>query len=83
MVIPWRRFWTRGEYALARIVRPDVLERAGVEGRKIFAIEALEQYLESWQWDRSTGGPKAEFRGPRTPLKPVSRFSGSRIRRLH
>ena len=62
VVIPWRRFWTRGEYALARVVRPDVLQRAGVEGRKIFAIEALEQYLESWQWDRSTGRPKPEFR---------------------
>ena len=67
VVIPWRRFWTRGEYALPRLVRPDVLQRAGVEGRKIFAIEALEPYLESWQWDRSTGGPKTEFRGLERP----------------
>jgi ectoine hydroxylase-related dioxygenase (phytanoyl-CoA dioxygenase family) len=67
VVIPWRRFWTRGEYALSRIVRPDVLQRAGAEGRKIFAIDAVEAYLESWQWDRSTGGPKAEFRGLERP----------------
>ena len=62
VVIPWRRFWTRGEHALSRLVRPDVLQRAGAEGRKIFAIDSLEAYLESWQWDRTTGGPKPEFR---------------------
>ena len=67
VVISWRRFWTRGEYALPRLVRPDVLERAGLEGRKIFAIEALEPYLESWQWDRSTGGPRTEFRELKRP----------------
>jgi ectoine hydroxylase-related dioxygenase (phytanoyl-CoA dioxygenase family) len=64
---PWRRFWTRGEYELPRLVRPDVLERAGADGRRIFAIDALEPYLELWQWDRRTGAPKTEYQGLQRP----------------
>ena len=60
VISPWRRFWTRGEYELQCLVKPDVLERAGAEGRKIFAISALEPYLELWQWDRQSGGPTPE-----------------------
>ena len=61
MIAPWRRNWTRGPYELCRIVRPEVLKRAGEEGRRIFGFDALQPYLEKWQWDREKGEPKPEF----------------------
>lgn len=57
---PWRRQWTRCEYELARIVDPEVLARAGEEGKIIFGIGALPPYLERWQWEREEGRPNAE-----------------------
>ena len=54
---PWRRHWTRCEYEVARIVDPEVLARAGEEGRKIFGLDAQSPYLEMWQWDRDRGEP--------------------------
>jgi ectoine hydroxylase-related dioxygenase (phytanoyl-CoA dioxygenase family) len=61
LLTPWRRFWTRCEYEIARIVKPEVLTRAGDEGKAIFGLEAQAPYLDHWQWDRSTGAPKAEW----------------------
>ena len=61
MIAPWRRNWSRGPYELCRMVEPEVLERAGAEGRRVFGSDALQPYLEHWQWDRETGGPKPEF----------------------
>ena len=61
MIAPWRRNWSRGPYELCRIVDPDVLERAGAEGKRVFGFDALQPYLEHWQWDRETGGPKPEY----------------------
>lgn len=58
---PWRRRWTRCEYEMARVVRPDVLERAGEDGTAIFGIQAQSPYTELWQWDREEGGPKVEY----------------------
>ena len=57
---PWRRYWTRCEYELARVVAPEVLARAGEEGQVIFGIGACPPYLEIWQWDRNSGRPKEE-----------------------
>ncbi len=61
LLTPWRRCWLRGEYDLASMVNPDVLERAGEEGPRVFGVGARIPYLEGWQWDRSTGAPKAEW----------------------
>ncbi len=61
LLVPWRRTWERAEYEMSRVVKPEVLERAGAEGQKIFAIGALPPYLERWQWDREKGAPKPEF----------------------
>ncbi|MBM3263144.1 MAG: phytanoyl-CoA dioxygenase family protein [candidate division Zixibacteria bacterium] len=58
---PWRRRWTKCEYEMARVVKADVLERAGEEGPVIFGLQAQPPYTELWQWDRETGGPKPEF----------------------
>jgi len=58
---PWRRQWIRPENELSRLVAPDVLERAGENGKKIFGISALPPYLEGWQWDRASGGPKPDW----------------------
>ncbi len=58
---PWRRRWTKCEYEMARVVKPDVLERAGKEGTIIFGFQAQPPYTELWQWDRENGGPKPEF----------------------
>ena len=44
------------------MVRADVLERAGPEGRAIFGFEARPPYVERWQWDAGTGRPKPEWR---------------------
>ncbi len=62
MIAPWRRNWSRGPYELCRMVEPEVLERAGAEGKRVFGFDALQPYLELWQWDRETGEPKPEFR---------------------
>ncbi len=61
VMTPWRRRWLRGEADLGRIVKPEVLERAGPEGRVIFGIEAREPYTDRWMWDSSGGRPKAEW----------------------
>ncbi len=61
MIAPWRRNWTRGPYELCRMVKPEVLERAGEEGRRIFGFDALQPYVEKWQWDREAGEPKPEY----------------------
>ena len=58
---PWRRRWTRCEYEMARVVRPDVLERAGEDGPVIFGFQVQSPYTELWQWDREKGGPRPEF----------------------
>ncbi|MDE2846644.1 MAG: phytanoyl-CoA dioxygenase family protein [Gemmatimonadota bacterium] len=58
---PWRRRWTKCEYEMARVVKPDVLERAGEDGPVIFGFQAQSPYTELWQWDREEGGPKPEF----------------------
>ena len=58
---PWRRNWQKGAYDMSRIVKPDVLERAGEEGKLIFGFDTRAPYLEHWQWDRETGEPKPEF----------------------
>ncbi len=63
MIAPWRRNWSKGPYELCRMVRSDVLERAGEEGRRIFGFDSLQPYLEKWQWDRERGEPKTEFSG--------------------
>ena len=61
VLAPWRRNWQKGAYELSCIVKPDVLERAGEEGRVIFGFDSRPPYLEHWQWDRDTGEPKPEF----------------------
>ncbi len=61
LLTPWRRFWTRCEYEMARIVKPEVLARAGAEGREIFGIAAQSPYLPVAQWDRTAGEPTAEW----------------------
>jgi hypothetical protein len=58
---PWRRRWTKCEYEMARVVKQEVLERAGVDGRIIFGVEAQPPYTESWQWDRENGRPKPDL----------------------
>ena len=50
---PWRRHWTRCEYEMAAVVRPEVLGRAGEEGI-VFGIDAMAPHTERWRWDRST-----------------------------
>ena len=61
LLVPWRRNWQKGPYELSRIVKADVLERAGEDGRLIFGFDARPPYLEHWQWDRETGEPKPDF----------------------
>ena len=61
LLVPWRRSWQRGEYEMARIVKPEVLLRAGEQGLMIFGIDALAPYLERWKWDRDTGRPKPGY----------------------
>jgi ectoine hydroxylase-related dioxygenase (phytanoyl-CoA dioxygenase family) len=58
---PWRRHWTRCEYEMAEMVKPEVLERAG-DARVVFGLDAQAPYVERWQWDREEGTPTAEFR---------------------
>ena len=58
---PWRRQWLRPENELSRIVSPEVLERSNEEEKRIFGVGALPPYLDSWQWDRSSGRPKPEW----------------------
>lgn len=59
---PWRRSWLRPEADLSRMVLPEVLERAGPEGRTIFGFAARPPYIERWKWDPTTGRPKPEWR---------------------
>jgi ectoine hydroxylase-related dioxygenase (phytanoyl-CoA dioxygenase family) len=58
---PWRRSWVRPEVDLSRMVLPEVLERAGEEGRRIFGFAGRPPYVERWQWDPKTGFPRPEF----------------------
>ena len=60
---PWRRYWQRCEYEMARVVDAGVLARAGEEGRRVFGLGAQAPYLEVWQWDRERGEPKPEWEG--------------------
>ncbi len=59
---PWRRSWMRPEADLSRMVLPEVLERAGPEGRRIFGFTNRPPYLERWQWDQEEGRPLPEWR---------------------
>ncbi len=61
LLVPWRRSWQKGGYELARLVKPEVVERAGEDGPLIFGFDAMPPYLELWQWDREKGAPKPEF----------------------
>ena len=45
-------------YEMGRLVKPDVLERTGPEGKTIFGVDAQLPYLERGQWDRGAGGPE-------------------------
>jgi ectoine hydroxylase-related dioxygenase (phytanoyl-CoA dioxygenase family) len=58
---PWRRAWVRPEVDLSRMVAPEVLERAGPEGRVIFGFTARPPYTERWQWDAAQGRPRPEW----------------------
>jgi ectoine hydroxylase-related dioxygenase (phytanoyl-CoA dioxygenase family) len=62
LITPWRRSWVRPEVDLSRMVRADVLERAGPDGKKIFGITSRPAYVERWQWDSSEGRPREEWR---------------------
>lgn len=61
LLTPWRRGWLRPEVDLSRMVRAEVLERAGPEGRTIFGFAARPPYVERWMWDAHEGRPKAEW----------------------
>lgn len=63
LLTPWRRYWTRCEYEMARMVDPDVLARAGDLGEVVFGLAAQSPYLELWQWDRDKGQPRPEWSG--------------------
>ena len=58
---PWRRQWLRSESELSRIVEPEVLDRAGEDGKRVFGLSALSPYLDLSQWDRENGCPKSEW----------------------
>jgi ectoine hydroxylase-related dioxygenase (phytanoyl-CoA dioxygenase family) len=62
VMTPWRRSWLRPEVDLSRMVRPDVLGRAGPEGRVIFGFNSRPPYTERWQWDPHRGRPRPEWR---------------------
>jgi ectoine hydroxylase-related dioxygenase (phytanoyl-CoA dioxygenase family) len=57
VMTPWRRSWLRPEADLPRIVHPEVLERAGEEGRAIFGFSSRPPYTDRWQWDAPRGRP--------------------------
>ena len=57
VMTPWRRSWIRPEADLTRIVHPEVLERAGEEGRAIFGFSSRPPYVDRWQWDAQRGRP--------------------------
>ena len=59
---PWRRQWLRPEADLSRIVKPEVLERAGADGPTIFGFTARPAELDRWQWDIPQGRPKPAWR---------------------
>jgi ectoine hydroxylase-related dioxygenase (phytanoyl-CoA dioxygenase family) len=54
---PWRRSWLRPEADLTRSVTPEVLARAGEEGRRIFGFSSRAPYVDRWQWDMARGRP--------------------------
>lgn len=58
VMTPWRRSWIRPEADLTRAIRPEVLERAGEEGRVIFGFSSRSPYTDRWQWDAAAGRPK-------------------------
>jgi ectoine hydroxylase-related dioxygenase (phytanoyl-CoA dioxygenase family) len=57
VMTPWRRSWIRPEADLSRIVHPEVLERAGEQGRAIFGFSSRPPYVDRWQWDARQGRP--------------------------
>jgi ectoine hydroxylase-related dioxygenase (phytanoyl-CoA dioxygenase family) len=57
VMTPWRRSWVRPEADLARIIQPEVLERAGEEGRRVFGFSSRSPYVDRWQWDAAQGRP--------------------------
>jgi ectoine hydroxylase-related dioxygenase (phytanoyl-CoA dioxygenase family) len=57
VMTPWRRSWIRPEADLSRIVHPEVLERAGEQGRAIFGFSSRPPYVDRWQWDAQRGRP--------------------------
>jgi ectoine hydroxylase-related dioxygenase (phytanoyl-CoA dioxygenase family) len=57
VMTPWRRSWIRPEADLTRVVHPDVLERAGKEGRRIIGFSSRSPYVDRWQWDAAEGRP--------------------------
>ncbi len=57
VMTPWRRSWLRPEADLPRAIHPDVLERAGTEGRMVFGFPSRSPYLDRWQWDLVRGCP--------------------------
>lgn len=61
LITPWRRSWVRAEADLSRMVSPEVLERAGPEGRTIFGFTSRPPYVERWKWDARAGRPRAEW----------------------
>ncbi len=61
LITPWRRSWVRAEADLSRMVSPEVLERAGPEGRTIFGFTARPPYVERWKWDAGAGRPRPEW----------------------
>jgi ectoine hydroxylase-related dioxygenase (phytanoyl-CoA dioxygenase family) len=58
---PWRRSWIRPEADLPRIVIPEIVERAGSEGRRIFGFSSRAPYTDRWQWDMAQGRPREEW----------------------
>ena len=61
VMTPWRRLWLRPESELSRIVNPDVLQRAGEDGRRVFGLGALPPYVDRWKWDAENGRPTKKW----------------------
>jgi ectoine hydroxylase-related dioxygenase (phytanoyl-CoA dioxygenase family) len=57
IMTPWRRSWIRPEADLTRAVVPEVLARAGEEGRRIFGFSSRAPYTDRWQWNSKLGRP--------------------------
>jgi ectoine hydroxylase-related dioxygenase (phytanoyl-CoA dioxygenase family) len=64
VMTPWRRRWLRPEADLPRAVAPEVVERAGDDGRILFGFAATPPYLDRWQWDADAGRPTPPWAHP-------------------